>query len=443
MRLGEILRRFGFYCLDYLQGRPVMKKYKEIEYYFNHKEEVPLFQQNKFYDLAIYAKTHSDFYKNLLLPDDFSLQDFPIIDKNIIKENKKLFLTEMALKKNSVEMHTSGSTGTPMVVIQDKDKRDRVYAEMMYLWGIPGYSIGMRYMFLRKWNRINRKNTFTAHARNLVMTDVTLLDNNTFEGIRQHLLRDNSIKMIIGYASILDALAQYLFEKNDDPMCFGVKTILSGSEVLSEKTRNMLRKVFGEKCNVVSLYSNQENGMLAIECNEHKEFHLNTASYIFEILKLDSDDPVDEGELGRVVITDLFNYAMPIIRYDTGDLAIRKEKADCSLDTEVVASIEGRKVDVVYNTLGTPISPHTITNALWKFDQLKQFQLIQLTRDSYQFIVNDPADTYCNDELVATCKEILGEDAKIGVKKVDKIPVLASGKFKYIICNLEEKTDVK
>ena len=140
---------------------------------------------------------------------------------------------------------------------------------MMYLWGLSGYEIGMRYMFLRRWNATNRKSKLTAFARNLLMTDVSGLDDDSLEVIRQQLLQDKKIRMIIGYASTLDALAEYLDKKNAKPDDFNMVTVLSGSEVLTEKTRTILKKVFG--CNVVSLYSNQENGMLAVECNENKE----------------------------------------------------------------------------------------------------------------------------------------------------------------------------
>lgn len=303
---------------------------------------------------------------------------------------------------------------------------------MMYLWGISGYEIGMRYMFLRRWNSINKKSKLTAFARNLVMTDVSSLDDDSLETIYQELMFDKKIRMIIGYASTLDMLAAYLKKKDAKPEDFNIVSILSGSEVLSEKTRNLLKSVFG--CNVVSLYSNQENGMLAVECNENKEFHLNTASYIFEILKIDSDEPADYGEVGRIVITDLFNYAMPIIRYDTGDLTIKKLKAECDISTDVVTAIEGRKVDIVYDVNGRALSPHTITNGLWKFDRLKQFQLIQRKQTEYLFKVNDPENYYTTDELIKTCKEFFGENADIIVEKVDEIPVLASGKFKYLIC---------
>ena len=430
--LTEKIRKIGFDIVDKLASGNVLKNKKEIDYLFHNPDKVKSFQNEKFQSLAKWAVENTAFYSQVKKNSEYSLSDFPIIDKNIIKEHHDAFCSELAARKDCISMHTSGSTGTPLVVIQDKKKRKRVYAEMMYLWGLSGYEIGMRYMFLRRWNATNRKSKLTAFARNLLMTDVSGLDDDSLEIIMQQLLHDKKIRMIIGYASTLDALAEYLDKRNVKPDDFNMVTVLSGSEVLTEKTRNILKKVFG--CNVVSLYSNQENGMLAVECNENKEFHLNTASYIFEFLKLDSDEPAKYGELARVVVTDLFNYAMPIIRYDTGDLAIKKKKPECDITTEVIEALAGRRVDVMYDTNGKALSPHTITNGMWKYDALKQFQLIQSSQKEYLLRVNDPNNSYNDNELVESCKEFFGEDAVVTVERVNDIPVLESGKFKYLKC---------
>ena len=430
--LTEKIRKIGFDIVDTLTNGNVLKNKKEIDYLFHNPDKVKSFQNEKFQALAKWAVENTAFYSQVKQKSEYSLSDFPIIDKNIIKEHHDAFCSELAARKDCISMHTSGSTGTPLVVIQDKKKRKRVYAEMMYLWGLSGYEIGMRYMFLRRWNATNRKSKLTAFARNLLMTDVSGLDDDSLEVIRQQLLHDKKIRMVMGYASTLDALAEYLDKKNAKPDDFNVVTILSGSEVLTEKTRSILKKVFG--CNVVSLYSNQENGMLAVECNENKEFHLNTSSYIFEFLKIDSNEPAEYGELARVVVTDLFNYAMPIIRYDTGDLAVRKRRPECSITTEVIEALAGRRVDVVYDVNGKALSPFTITNGMWLFDKLKQFQIIQKGAKDYLFRVNDPDKAYSDDELIKTGREFFGTEANVMVERVNDVPVLASGKFMFLKC---------
>lgn len=432
---GQIVREKAYWMMDAIKGKPVKTHYQEIKYYFEHPDEVADFQEKSFQKLAEYAIAHTKFYADIPSRPHYELSDFPIIDKNIIKANHEKICSPKSKGQNVIAMHTSGSTGTPLVIYQDKNKRNRVYAEMQYMWGLAGYKIGMRYMFLRRWTSVARKSKLTAFARNLIMQDVTKLDDESLEAIYKVLRHDKKIQMLLGYASTLDLLVAYFDKRGASPNDFGVKTILSGSEVLTEKTRRLLKKVFG--CTVVSLYSNQENGMLAIECPENKEFHLNNASFIFEILKVDSDEPAEVGEVGRIVITDLFNYAMPIIRYDTGDLTIKKQEAECAMKTEVFTAIEGRRVDVLYDTSGKPLSPHTVTNGLWEFDKLKQFQLVQHTKRTFTLNVNDPDSCYTDDKLVDACKGIFGSDAVVEINRVVDIPLLASGKFKYLICEIK------
>ena len=214
---------------------------------------------------------------------------------------------------------------------------------------------------------------------------------------------------------------------------FSVKTILSSSEVLQESTRKKLKSVFGR--NVVSLYSNQENGTLAQECVKNTEFHLNTASYYFEFLKLDKDEPAELNEPARIVVTDLFNHAMPLIRYDTGDIALLKDSCECGWNTKAVKAILGRMVDCIYDTSGRVISPITITNYMWPFDKLLQFQFIQEDEKEYIIKLNGAKGFYEDAEFINIFKGLLGQDAIIKIEHVNEVPVLSSGKRKHVVCN--------
>mgnify|MGYP007047224187 CR=1 FL=1 len=136
------------------------------------------------------------------------------------------------------------------------------------------------------------------------------------------------------------------------------------------------------------------------------------------------------GELGRVVITDLFNYAMPMIRYDTGDLAVRKQTSDCGWNTICLERIEGRKADITYTAEGEPISPSTWGVLFWEFPDIKQYQIIQESRTEYVIRIE------CRKGIgtmklsyIRLVKNVVG-DVKIQFEYVDEIPVLSSGNFK-------------
>jgi phenylacetate-CoA ligase len=327
-------------------------------------------------------------------------------------------------------MSTSGSTGAPFVVRQDKNKRSRVYAEMMYFWGKAGYQVGMKYVFFRISNPFN---LLTAWARNVLVLDDRRHDEESFEKFRQILKSDRKIRMLLSLPSTLDDLVNYLLACGDTLKRNNIFTIICYGEALSKTTREKLKKVF--MYNIVSLYSNQEFGMLALECVENKEFHLNSASYHVELLKMDSDDPVSVGEPGRIVVTDLFNHAMLLIRYDTGDIAVWKKEAECGWYSQVISSVQGQMIDIIFDTQGNKKSPHAISVLMSPFDKLLQYQFVQEGAKQYVLKLNGSEGYYDDATFVDLLKEFLGKDAEIVIEHVNEIPVLESGKRKEVVNN--------
>ena len=434
---SEWIRSTAFWALDFIRGSKVRKHYDDIKSILENNQGVP---REEYLDRILkYATNHVDFYKSY--KSYSSLNDFPVINKNFIKEQYEQFQSPEYKNSKVITMSTSGSTGTPFVVRQDLNKRNRVLAEMMYFWGRAGYQIGMKYVFFRIWASENRKSRITAFSRNLVMYDTLDLGEKNFKNIREILKNDKKIKILLGYPSTFDKLANYLIVCGDKPEMFKVESIITISEGLSEAVRKRLKLVFD--CPVISHYSNTENGVLAQECLENKEFHVNTASYVVEVLSMESNDPAQPREMGRVVITDLFNKAMPLIRYDTGDLVRLEESSKCSWNTPVFGKIEGRIHDLIYSTNGTPISPHGIGMIMDTHERVVQFQFIQEDAKRYVLKLNGGKEYNSDKEFVDHFKEILGSDAEITVEHVSEIPVLASGKFKETVCNYEPDSDIR
>src|SRR5690606_35186909 len=110
-----------------------------------------------------------------------------------------------------------------------------------------------------------------------------------------------------------------------------------------------------------SRYSTEETGVLAHQCRTAGGHHLNTASYVFEFLKLDADIPAEPGEPARIVVTDLFSYGMPLIRYDIGDVGVLgADSCSCGCQLPVLLEIQGREVEQVYDVVGQRVSPFAI-----------------------------------------------------------------------------------
>ncbi len=429
----EWVRRTGFWGLDSLRGKKIRQHYNDIQYMLENHNHPDVFAKREGYlrNILKYAVEHVPYYSKIDL--DAPLTSFPVVNKNIIRDNFSSFRSSQYQEDHLVKMHTSGSTGTPFAVLHDKNKRNRAYAEMIYLWQRAGYRVGMRYLFLKMRTSLSR---ITAWSRNVIWYSVLNQSEENLENIRRILKSDQKIQMILCYPSILDILAGYLLTHGDTPEMFNVSTIIGFGESFPAKTHQKLKEVFG--CQNVSLYSNQENGMLAIECVENKEFHVNNASYHIELLKNDSDDPVNGSEPGRIVVTDLFNYAMPLIRYDTGDIGVWKKDVECGWESLALASIDGQKTDFIYDTRGNQKSPHIISVLLEPFDQLLQYQFIQEDAKRYVLKLNGAEGHYENAAFLTLLKDLLGSDAEITIEHVREVPALSSGKRKEVICNYKK-----
>jgi len=174
-----------------------------------------------------------------------------------------------------------------------------------------------------------------------------------------------------------------------------------------------------------------ENGIIAQqEPNNTLEFTINWASYHLEILQWENDVPAPSGSLGRIVITDLFNYSMPLIRYDTGDIGA----IDFEVSPPVLKQVEGRKNDVIFNTNGEPISSFIMINN-YLYEGIKQSQLIQEGKTDYLLKLQVSDNFHQEQDFIALYQGFLGKDANIKVQYVDALPLLSSGKRKTTINN--------
>ena len=232
--------------------------------------------------------------------------------------------------------------------------------------------------------------------------------------------------IVFGYVSTLDTICSYIL-KSCKTYDFGVRSVLVGAEALTDEIAGKIQQVF--KCPVFDRYSNMEMGILAQREFGRTYFKVNRASYYFECLKLDSDEWAEEGEVGRLVFTDLYNHAFPMIRYDTGDLG-----AYVKVDGEVfIKEIYGRRNDQITDSNDALVDPHNISRGLCGVKGIMQWQFIQKDRDKYLLKVT-PSDSKLEiDDIQIRLKKVLGDGAEIEVEKVHELPVLNSQKRKSIV----------
>ena len=142
----------------------------------------------------------------------------------------------------------------------------------------------------------------------------------------------------------------------------------------------------------------------------------------------------------RIVITDLHNYACPIIRYDCGDTCIMLPPNEFSNGYPVIGKLYGRRFDLTYSTDGKAISPLTYGRTLKHYDNIALWQFVQDGEKEYTLklkLKRGSLDQFT--DVYKSFPEILGEDAIIKVEEVDEIPVRSSGKRKPVVNNWKKK----
>lgn len=430
MSFGGFIRRELYWTNDFLHGSPVGKHYREIGRVLSNSEKGVLIQKRALDQLLEYAANNCPFYSPY---DPSDIKNFPIVNKNILIENHDSVavsadrIPEQKTKEIYVQ-RTSGSTGTPFAVPADTRKRNRRIAELKYFGTIGGYKSHEKLGQCRVWTKWHSKSKKQQFMENILAINISKMDDEVVKNLIETVKREKVVALL-GYANWFDQVAAYL-QKNPTGLP-SLKVIFTGSEMLKEKTRSELKRLIG--CNVLERYSNEEQGILGQQSIYGKtEYYLNHASYYFEILKLDSDEPADYGELGRIVITDLYNYAFPLIRYDTGDTAIAEAGNALSNGWMYISKLYGRRLDLIFDTAGNPIQPMALARVLKNLKGIIQWQFIQKGERKYTIRLN-MEDQVSTDACVKELQELLGSDADISVELVKEIPILASGKRKPVL----------
>ena len=320
MQTGEVLRRVVFDLLDAAKGGR-LKKLKEV----NKREIVEgvteEYMDRRIHVLLDYVKEHSPYYKDH--PEWTELKDFPVMTKGDFIENYDQVLVDNSEEQGKLyRLSTSGSTGTPFTVLCDGDKMSRVNMNFISCMELNGFRMGMKRGEFRAW--IKGKNTISkwkSFKNNLIMVDISNMGDDSLEKICQD-IEKKKIQVLVTYSSALTALTQYLRKTHRDISKWDVELVFSMGEALPQETYDLTKELFG--FSPVRSYGNNENGFIAIQLDEDPEYTIDLYNFYPEILKLDSDEPAEEGELGRIVVTDYYNKTFPMVRYDTGDTGIMR-----------------------------------------------------------------------------------------------------------------------
>lgn len=376
--LFSFILRNTFWINDFFNGSKIRQQYINIRnIHSKRSNNWEALRNAALYNILHHAVSNTIFYKDIN-PD--SLQNFPVVDKQTLIDNYSDNIVSGNLlpwqKGNYVIQRTSGSTGTPFSVPMDSRKRQRRIGELKYFGEIVGFNSHDKLMQLRIWSKWQKKSKSQQIHENIIAWDISdSSDNNLYK--LYETLKKVRCTAIRGYASSLDILAKFVKNTGLSKLPY-LKIAIAGSETLYDDTKQLVKEYLG--CDIISQYANEENGILAQQTLDRRledGFELNNSSYFFEVLKMNSDEPAEFGELGRIVVTDLYNYAFPMIRYANGDCGILNKTDTGEI---YLSKIYGRVMDLVYNTKGDVVSPMTLARILKNIAGIQQWQFIPIVR---------------------------------------------------------------
>src|SRR5262249_10447498 len=131
-------------------------------------------------------------------------------------------------------------------------------------------------------------------------------------------------------------------------------------------------------------YSSQEAGIVALQCPHGELYHTMAESLVVEVLR-DDDTPCGEGEVGRVVVTDLHNFASPLVRYDTGDYAEVGGPCPCGRTLPTLRRVLGRKRNLLMKADGSRFLPRAGFESFAAIAPVLQYQVVQHALDEIEF----------------------------------------------------------
>jgi len=340
-----------------------------------------------------------------------------------------------------LKCQTGGTTGHPLIIYLDKNELSSAQASLYRGLGWCGYEIGEKSAVV--WGRrlvASRYATLKVKVRRFLTRSVFIDAWNLSEKrIDKIIDRLNTTKptFLRGYASPIHLLANFVNQKRTS-LEFELNGVSTTAEPLQSFQREEIEKAF--HCEVFDQYGSTEVNSLGFECEKHMGLHIPIERVHIDFLDVEDNSPVSEGETGRIVVTCLENYGMPLIRYDTEDLGIQREKScSCGRNLPMMDSIVGRRIDMIRLPNGNTLFGGFFVIALEDLEWIPrygiiQFQVVQEKLDHIVLRIQSQKEP--SQQAVESFKHLvkrhLGE-VIFDIEVVDQIPISASGKRKYVL----------
>lgn len=363
------------------------------------------------------------------------LAHMPLVDKTIMAARLDDFRSGAVPAERFRPNNTGGSTGAWFNFFSDprsdqirsaNDMRSRVWA---------GWRVGERQALL--WGHrgdVEKQGRWLNRVRNEINNRVLTLNAYDLDEPRMvqfhRLLTSYRPTLMVGYASALAFFAEFL--RHNALSVPSLRGCISSAETLLPEQRETIESVF--HCPLLDHYGSREFGTVSQQCRPDSAQHITIERVWVEIVD-ETGSPAAPGTRGEIVITDLDNYAMPFIRYRTGDLGIlAAAPCDCGRGLPLLQSVEGRVSEIIVGRNGKMYSCQSPRLFGADIPGIRQMQVVQECLE--EIIVRIVPDPAWSDESAATLRQrmisLLG-DVQVKIDLTDEIPKSASGKYRFTI----------
>ena len=404
---------------------------KKMQSYSN--DEIAEWQFVNLKKLLNHAYNNTNYYRKIfnqanLLPRDITgiqdLNKLPILTKDDIKKNFNDIVPGNISSIIHKKSFTGGSSGVPLTLLLDNKSWSYAVANKIFNWEKIGYKYGEKHIALGSTSLLVNKNKSFKHLfyyilkRKIGLNGINMSNDVCFEYI--NFIKKRKIRYIYGYASSIFLLAKYLLNTG----CrIDIKACFSTSEILTNEYRNTIYDAF--KCKIMDCYGAHDGGITAFEYkNDFFEVGYNSVLLLENNFKKSSP----------VLLTDLFNYAMPLINYKLGDEVEMDYNKNLKYDYngQIIDKILGRTSDVIYLENGRNLTGPGFT-VLFKNLPVEYYYIKKNGINSVECSIVKAIDYNEKYEtlIIDTFKKQIGSDATISINYINE-PVLAdSGKRKY------------
>jgi len=451
--LKKLFFKYGlYYPVTFIQGGGLRRSIRALEKtQFAHPTEIKNLQLEKIQKLVRHAKSTVPWHQSklkIISPDQLTnfekFADLPFVTKADIQSNSKSFQSTSNIGR-LIEKTSGGSTGQPLTIVKSPSAWINELAATWRGYSWAGVDIGD--LQARFWGApLSNSGRWRARIINWICHRIYCSAFNfTEQGINQYWKKLVAAKpdYFYGYVSMLVEFADHI-KRSGKSAAVRPRSIITTSEVLTDNARQHLESVFNTR--VYNEYGCGEIGTIAHEC-EAGRMHLSEENVYVEIVA--NGAVCAPGEAGEIVVTELNNLAMPLIRYQIGDFgSIAADQCSCGRTLRVLEGLHGRAYDFVESSDGRRFHGEFMMYIFEGLQRegigLRQFQVSQLDIGKFliRVVPENDFDEAAREKVIAKIHEHVDRDAHVQFEMVESIPRERSGKMRVIV-GIQSSTELR